>query len=182
MTVVRGARVTLRPFRADELPALVRIAGLLPEDDGTYLGPRDEAHLWEKITASGTWAHGIITFAVEDGGRLVGEIQARSSQVAMPPGVFELGVEIFDEADRGRGVGAAAVVEVARYLFDEQDAIRVQLSTDVGNLAMRRVAERLGFGAEGVLRGYMPTAEGPRDYVMFGLTKDDYEDVKTTWI
>ena len=48
----------------------------------------------------------------------------------------------------------------------------MQLTTDVDNAAMRRVAERLGFGFEGVLRGFMPIGEGPRDYAMYGMTRD----------
>jgi RimJ/RimL family protein N-acetyltransferase len=57
----------------------------------------------------------------------------------------------------------------------------VQLSTDVDNAAMRRVAELLGFGFEGVLRGFMPSAEGPRDYAMYGMTETDFQDVSATW-
>jgi RimJ/RimL family protein N-acetyltransferase len=57
----------------------------------------------------------------------------------------------------------------------------VQISTDVENAAMRAVAERLGFGLEGVLRGFMPDPRGPRDYAIYGMTKGRYEDVMPTW-
>ena len=46
---------------------------------------------------------------------------------------------------------------------------------------MRRVAEHLGFELEGTLRGFMPTKNGPRDYVMYGITRDDFEEARKAW-
>jgi RimJ/RimL family protein N-acetyltransferase len=181
VTRIVGERVVLRPFRVDELDRLVEIAGAAPADDGIHWGPTDPGQIRQRIQASGTWSHGHLTFAVEADGRLVGEVQARSLRGAMPHGVFELGIEVYDPADQGQGLGAAAVVEITRHLFREEAAHRVQLSTDVANAAMRRVAERLGFGYEGVLRGYMPTGDGPHDYALYAVTKDDYEGLKSRW-
>ena len=56
----------------------------------------------------------------------------------------------------------------------------MQLTTDVENTAMRRVAERLGFTFEGVLRSFMPSADGPHDYAMYAITKDD-DERNGTW-
>ena len=44
---------------------------------------------------------------------------------------------------------------------------------------MRTLSERLGFVFEGVLRSFMPSTDGPRDYAMYAMTEDDYEDVKS---
>jgi RimJ/RimL family protein N-acetyltransferase len=57
----------------------------------------------------------------------------------------------------------------------------VQLTTDVENAAMRRVAERLGFRLEGTLRGFMPSPDGPRDYLMYAMTKGDFEEARGRW-
>jgi RimJ/RimL family protein N-acetyltransferase len=179
MTRLAGSVVTLRPFRSDELDRLEAVASSGPGEDGIRRQSSRE-YLIHKIEVSGTWDSGKLDFAIEHDGTLVGEVQARNVLHAMPPGVFELGIEIYEDRDRGRGLGAEAVREITQYLFREEEATRVQLSTDVDNVGMRRVAERLGFGFEGVLRGFMPTAHGPRDYAMYGLTRDDYE--ATTWI
>ena len=180
MTRLRGSIVTLRAFRPQELDRLVAFADSVPRDDGIHWGPTEREHLARKIEVSGTWDQGKIDFAIEHEGALVGEVQARSPLHALPRGVFELGIEIYDDRDKRRGLGAAAVQEVTRYLFRDEEAIRVQLSTDVDNVGMRRVAERLDFGFEGVLRGFMPTARGPRDYAMYGMTRDDYEASRWT--
>lgn len=57
-----------------------------------------------------------------------------------------------DGEHRGRGVMTAAVRELARHGFAELRLRRIEIRTDVLNLASRAVAERLGFQFEGVLR------------------------------
>jgi RimJ/RimL family protein N-acetyltransferase len=47
---------------------------------------------------------------------LVGEIMAYRAQ--LPPGVFGIGIGIFDESDRGRGFGTEAVALLVRHLFE----------------------------------------------------------------
>jgi RimJ/RimL family protein N-acetyltransferase len=174
--------VVLRPFRADEVDQLWarrqrEIAA------GSSWGPSSREQVAERVANSGTWTDtpaGLL-FAVEADGILVGDIQARRSQGVLPAGVVEIGIGLYETADRGRGIGREAVAQLTARLFDAREAHRVQLSTDVENGAMRRVAELLGFGFEGILRGFMPSAEGPRDYAMYGITQTDFEDVRSTW-
>jgi RimJ/RimL family protein N-acetyltransferase len=177
VTRLAGHGVTLRGFRDDELDRLVEVTEAWPQGDGVHWGRRSHDELRQKIEASGRWTDAVmIDFAIEEKGRLVGEIQARQPRHGLPRGVFELGVEVYEGADRGRGVGGRAVAELTDHLFREERAHRVQLSTDVDNAAMRRVAERAGFVFEGVLRGFMPTADGPRDYAMYAITRADHDD------
>jgi RimJ/RimL family protein N-acetyltransferase len=181
VTRIVGDEVTLRAFRDDELDRLVEVARAAPADDGIHWGPTDRTSIRQRIASSGTWMHGHLILAIEADGVLVGEVQARSVRGGMPAGVFELGIDVFEPERRGRGIGSAAISELARFLFREEGAHRVQLSTDVGNAPMRAVAERLGFAFEGVLRGFMPTDEGPHDYAMYAITRADYEDPENRW-
>jgi RimJ/RimL family protein N-acetyltransferase len=125
---------------------------------------------------------GELDLAIEAGGRVVGDVQARHWPSAHPPGVYMLGIALFDAADRGRGIGREAVALLTRHLFEELGAERVEFSTDVENAAMRTVADRLGFRLEGVLRGFMPSGAGRRDYAMYAMTIDDYQTEKERWI
>src|SRR5207244_4571261 len=93
---------------------------------------------------------------------------------AMPPGVFELGIALFAEADRGRGYGTEAIRLLTQHVFDELKAERVQASTAVDNQAMRRSFERLGFKEEGVMRSFMPAGEGRDDYVLYAVTRAEW--------
>lgn len=173
MTTIRGERVMLRPFRAEEFDrVLARYASEGAE--------RTEVRR-RRLALSGTRTAWEILFAIEVEGRLAGEVQARCPDDAAPPGVFELGIELYDVNDRGRGLGSEVVRMLTTHLFERQDAIRVQATTDVENVSMRRSLEKCGFTYEGVLRGFMPAADGPRDYAMYGMTIEDRVTTKDPW-
>ena len=166
MTTLRGGRVTLRPFREDEFD---RALAREPSEDAERREVRRR-----RLALSGTRTAWEIMFAVEAEDRLLGDIQARCSDQAMPPGVWEIGIDLWDPADRGRGLGSEAVRLLAEYLFEHEGAHRVQATTDAENAAMRRSLDKCGFSFEGVLRAFMPVADGlPRDYAMYAMTMDD---------
>jgi len=171
--VLRGERVVLRPLREDEF-AVVRAAF----DDPAYGGfPPDETtddRVRARIARSGRDVDGFLDLGIELDGRLVGDVGARHPFGATPPGVYELGITIFDSADRGRGIGREAVELLTGHLFAE-GADRVQATTPVGNAAMRGVLRRLAFAEEGVLRAFLPDDTGGRlDAVMCAVVRDDW--------
>jgi RimJ/RimL family protein N-acetyltransferase len=174
MTRLRGDRVLLRGFRPEEVDVALDRMQTIPAAEIDEAARRDRRERLERSGERNGWE---VMFAVEADGRLVGDVQGRCPRLAMPPGVWELGIELWDEHDRGRGIGRETIELLSTHLFDHEDAIRVQATTDVDNAAMRRVLEILGFGFEGILRGFMPDPAGPRDYAMYGLTRKDWENV-----
>lgn len=182
MTVLRGSRIRLRPLRGEEFDTLWAASQRWLEESGSDMSHEDaRARVRDRIADSGSMTAEGIDLAIELDGRLIGDIQARTNPKAMPPGVLELGIELFDPQDRGQGLGAEAVELMTAYAFDQLEAHRVQLGTDLDNVAMRRVAERLGFGFEGTMREFMPTPDGPRDYALYAITKTDHDGVKRVW-
>lgn len=179
--------VRVRPLRASDVDQLVRTrideAGTMGNPSPAR--PEDElrAALEERVAHSGTHHRGELLLGIEVDGRLVGEIQARSPENGMPPGVYELGIGLFAASDRGRGVGRRAMALMTTRLFREDGAHRVQAGTDLDNDAMRGVLERLGFRCEGVMRGFMPMpGDEPHDYALYAITRRDFEDVSDGWI
>ena len=162
--VLRGERVTLRPFRDDELDLVWRGRGRVP----------DRERLAERLKRSGRLVDGRLDFGIEAEGRLIGDVGARQPKEAFPPGVYEVGIDLFANRDRGRGYGREAVSLLTAHLFDAGLAERVQGSTDVTNAAMRRVFALLGFREEGVMRGFMPVRGGRADYVLYAVTRSDW--------
>jgi RimJ/RimL family protein N-acetyltransferase len=137
-------------------------------------GPGSRERLRRRLERSGGFHRGRLDLAIEVDGRLVGELDARHPPDMFPAGVFELGISLFAVDDRGKGVGSEAVRLLTAYLFEHLDAERVQASTDVDNEAMRRVFHKLGFGAEGVMRAFMPSESGRRDYALYAITRGDW--------
>lgn len=70
---------------------------------------------------------------------------------------------------RGRGLTQAAVRLVCGWALGPLGLERVELRADIDNPASQRVAERLGFAREGVLRDGRVGLEGRCDVVVFGL-------------
>jgi RimJ/RimL family protein N-acetyltransferase len=165
-TVLRGERVTLRAIRPDELRIFLRGGG------GRATAPRER--LMERIERSGRLVEGMLDLGIDVDGTLVGDVQARRPQEAVPPGVVELGIDLYDATDRGRGYGREAVSLLTGHLFVEGIAERVQGSTAVDNIAMRTVFERLGFRFEGVMRGFMPGPDVRIDYALYAVLREEW--------
>ncbi len=179
-----GSRAALRPFVADDLePVLAAMrAGETVPAGARGGGPSREA-VRRMIASSGELLAGRLELAIEAEGRPVGVVEARAPRGAFPPGVFELGIQVWDPRDRGRGHGTQAVALLAAHLFGGLGARRVQAVTEVGNAAMRRALERAGFRMEGVLRGFLPpeTAAGTGDCAVYGITNDEWENDREPW-
>ena len=74
---------------------------------------------------------------------------------------------------RGRGYITEAVAALARWIFDDQGFARLELKAAPGNQASQRVAERVGFTREGVLRSAGIIKSGRIDLVIYGLVPGD---------
>lgn len=109
-------------------------------------------------------------FAVVDtgSGRLLGGIG-----LSWAEDVAEVGYWARADA-RGKGVTTRALVLVTELAF-EQGAARVQLRADAENAPSRRVAEKAGFTAEGVLRDvhWNPRLGRRQSWVMYSLLREE---------
>lgn len=66
-----------------------------------------------------------------------------------------------------------------RHAFDDQQAVRVQLKTDLRNIHSQRAIEKMGAVREGVLRKHMIRPDGYlRDTVMYSVTDDEWPEVR----
>ena len=174
MTVIRGNGVVLRPLREEEADVLFAFWESDSAGRVAPVSPAARRRLERRITHGGRFREGRIDLAIDADDELVGQIEARQPRDAMPTGVFELGIALFEER-RGKGYGSEAIRLLTSHLFEEMDARRVQASTAVTNAAMRRVFEKLGFVEEGVMRGFIPGPDGvAEDYVLYAVTRDDW--------
>ncbi len=177
--VLRDGDVTLRPFATADFD---RLWAEETRDRGAFEAPwaRGDRQAKDRVRArvehSGTWREQrVLDLAVDVDGQLIGDVQARRDPSYEPPGLFDLGIGLFRD-QRGRGFGSIAIALITDFLFDEEHAVRVSLSTDVDNAAMRRVAEKAGFSLEGIMRGFWQVADGrARDYALYGRTRADHD-------
>jgi RimJ/RimL family protein N-acetyltransferase len=155
----------LRPWREDDIPAL-HAACQDPEIQRWIpLIPRPYTLKDARAFVAGMVELGPHQFAIEEDGRLVGSIGMRVND----GGTGHVGYWCAREV-RGRGIVTGALREICRYGFDELGVARLELITDPDNTASQRVAEKVGFTREGVLRSHLLHPDGRRrDSVMFSL-------------
>jgi RimJ/RimL family protein N-acetyltransferase len=171
---IKGERVELRRFRLADEPA-VWAARLAADLSASPSGPGRRSKVRERLLASGSFHHGSLDLAIETAGALVGDVQARQGiGQRLPPGVVELGIQLYDPTQRGKGYGTEAIALITSWLFENDVAERVQASTEKNNRAMRRVLERLGFTFEGVMRGFMPVGDHREDFAIYGVTRQEW--------
>ena len=151
----------------DDVPALVaaladpEIARWIPAIPQPYT--EEDAQQFIRGEVPGGGGH---QFAVTENGRLVGAIGLDVNE-NLRQGTT--GYWCARDA-RGRGVTTRALRLVSRYAFDELRIERMQLYTDPDNHASQRVAEKVGYHREGVLRSHLPHRDGRRaDSVLFSL-------------
>lgn len=76
---------------------------------------------------------------------------------------------------QGRGIVTSSVSSVIGYGFGRFGLNRIELQCAAGNLASRRVAERLGFTLEGTLRQSEILHGAAVDVHVFGLLREEFK-------
>lgn len=158
-------RIVLRPWREDDAPR-VYAACQDPEIQRWLPGlPRPYTHEDARAFVTGTLGLGAHQFAITEDGNVVGSIGLRLGKHE----TGQVGYWCAREA-RGRGITTRAMRRLCRYALDELRLERLELTTDVENRASQRVAEKVGFRREGVLRSHLRHPHGlRRDSVLFSL-------------
>jgi RimJ/RimL family protein N-acetyltransferase len=164
---LRDGDLVLRPFTLDDVPAIARacqdpeIQRWIPviprpyteEDARTFVLADDLGH----------------QFAITESATLAGSIGMRVNQFR----VGHIGYWCAPEA-RARGLTTRALRLVSRWGLEELGLGRVELITDPDNTASQRVAEKVGFRREGILRSHLLHPDGRRrDSVMFSLLPNE---------
>jgi ribosomal-protein-serine acetyltransferase len=74
----------------------------------------------------------------------------------------------------GLGIVTKSCSELISYLFDSLELNRIQINCNVGNVRSRRVAERLGFKLEGIMRQVEWLHDHFGDWAVYGLLKEEW--------
>jgi RimJ/RimL family protein N-acetyltransferase len=76
---------------------------------------------------------------------------------------------------RGSGYMTEAVAALTSLAIDSLKANRVEIRSDVNNLRSRRIADRLGYSLEGILRNHDRAPAGElRNTCLFAITAEDW--------
>ncbi len=173
MTQLRDGDITVRPYTADDAPALhatVRasldsLSASLPWCHAGYA--LADAHTWIACCLLAWQERREFPFAIVGAdGTIFGGIGL--NRLDPRDGSANLGYWL-GEAHRGRGIVTRAARLVADFGFRELGLARVEIVTLPGNTASQRVAQRLGARREAIARGRIVLHGQPRDALVFSL-------------
>ena len=88
-----------------------------------------------------------------------------------------IGIVIYNERYWGKGIGFEALKLWITYLFEvDQEIIRLDLRTWLGNQGMIRLAEKLGFVLEAIFRKARIVNEVYFDSIGMGILREEWEE------
>jgi RimJ/RimL family protein N-acetyltransferase len=87
-----------------------------------------------------------------------------------------LGIGLYDPTVRGHGVGTEALRRWTSYLFETTDALRLDLATYSGNVAMCRAALAAGYVEEARLRQARRWSGGVHDAMIYAALRDSWRE------
>jgi RimJ/RimL family protein N-acetyltransferase len=182
-----GARIVLRPFERDDVPAVFEaiaesrdhVRPWLPWADGhrtveeTHDFAAKQRADWVRRDGFGCGVFRRADGRVLGGAGLhVRDWRARS---------FEIGYWL-RAGETGHGYTREAVALLSRFAFDLLAANRVVIRCDAHNDASRRVAEASGYALEGCHRRDGLTRAGElRDTLVFAMLREEYEAALPGW-
>lgn len=158
-TLLRGARVALRPVEKTDLPlyttwysqyellrtlspAAIRLMNLDGEDDW-YRSVQANKSMW-------TFAADAVDDVHHPDGRLIGSVSLMAVDPKNHSAIF--GISVADPALRGKGYGSEMIDLMLEWGFYELNLHRIQLSVMEFNPGAVRLYERKGFRHDGRLR------------------------------
>jgi ribosomal-protein-alanine N-acetyltransferase len=172
---LRGERIRLRDFRADDLydvfayasdPIVTQFAGWRPHRS------LHESRLYiQRCTADAWWP---ITFAIEHLAqqRVIGVVDIRT--VSRLWGIGEIGYTLA-RAYWGQAFNVEAGRLLLAYGFERLGFRRIRAICDVDNRRSYRTMEKLGMSREGVIAGALGRNGRPIDRLVYSLWRKQWE-------
>jgi RimJ/RimL family protein N-acetyltransferase len=162
---LRNDPIVLRPWSEDDAPAVYAACQDSEIQRWISVIPRPYTHDHARAFVTEPGEPGCHQFAIAEDERVVGSIALRLKG----SNAGRIGYWCVGDA-RGRGVMTRALRRLCRYALDELGLERLELITDADNGASQRVAQKVGFQREGVLRSHLAQPDGRRrDSMMFSL-------------
>jgi RimJ/RimL family protein N-acetyltransferase len=183
----RTPRLELRPFRRRDADAMLE-AVLDSIDDlerwlpwvhrrygraDTMRFIRDSSQAWVEGRA-----HDFAIRRLDDPDRHVGNISVWPTSQRERSG--EVGYWVRSD-ETGDGIATEAAACVAALGFEEMGLHRITLRIAVGNVASERVASKLGFVHEGLLRKEVLVAGDWLDHTLWAMLDEEYRQLRTEW-
>lgn len=143
------------------------------EQPPTIEGRKEEVQRFSNFSKES----GLLVFAIETlDGQNVGALNLNS--IDEKNGTFSIGIQVGRD-HRGKGYGTAAMRLLLRYAFSERRLNKYHGHVLEGNVASATMLKKLGCSQEGVRKQQVYTDGKYCDTILFGLTREAFEQAET---
>lgn len=175
--MIRGNGFILRTIRESDLDAFHEALADV-EGRGDYMSPAifPQPGFRKEFQETGFWTETQGRMLIVDPeGRLLGHIGY--FRPVFFSDALEIGYQLYDVSTRRKGLMSEVLPLFCSFLFSSRPVYRLQVSVQVGNAASRRVAEKIGFRSEGILRGFIYQRGHHHDVEILSLLRGEMEPV-----
>ncbi len=173
--MIRGKNIILRTWTKEDIKPFFELVSHV-EEKGLYwpVNLPSLPEMEKRFEKNGFWEEKNGWLLICDlEGNILGSI-GYFTQAEYVAG-HEIGFQIAKAANRGKGIMTEALRLLSSYMFLSKDIPRLQVVTDVDNIACRKVAEKCGYKLEGTMRNFAFTRGEYRDFVMYSLLPEECE-------
>jgi len=170
--LLEGKTVNLRVMEKDDLPLFVEWVNK-PEVFGEYNPLRQMSKTEaEKMLDNPS---DIKPFIIEkkDGSKIGFIVHFHVLHLGTGTRQLEIGYSLVP-SERGKGYGTEALEIMVDYLFLSKEAMRIQVQTDLRNIASQKVIEKVGFKKEGTLRKNFFMRGELRDCYIYSILREEW--------
>lgn len=175
--MIRGNGFILRTVRESDLDAFHQAIADV-EARGDYMSPHivPQSVFRKEFQETGFWneTQGRMLI-VDPEGRLMGHIGY--FRPVFYSDSLEVGYQLYDASTRRKGLMTEVLRLFCSFLFSYRTVYRLQAVIQVGNVASRRVAEKIGFRSEGILRGFVYQRGAHHDCEILSLLRGEMEPI-----
>ncbi|MGD8450858.1 MAG: GNAT family protein [Phycisphaerae bacterium] len=171
--MLEGPNVILRLFTDADVDEFLKLENTYAEmGEFAPVDLRCPAVFRKHYSETGGWSDALGRMLFTDkSGRLLGHIMFMREPTYQSG--YEVGFVVFRREDRGKGYTTEALRIFSAYLFALKPIPRLQLGTNVTNVAARRVAEKCGYKLEGTLRQLCFSRGAYADCVLYSLLRHE---------
>lgn len=176
MTVIRGEKIILRPYRESDMEPLFEgvnepVGRKLTGTQVDFTHAEVERYLQRQIAADDDSRASFI-IALPDDSRPVGEVVI--NQIDRVNNNANIRIAIFSPQDYGSGFGTEAMRLMVDYGFRTLKLHRIELDVFMFNPRAVHVYEKIGFKREGVLRDVMFYDDEYHDAIIMSILEHEW--------
>lgn len=177
--MINGKKVTLRLFRENDLEEFTKLTENVASKGEFYPLQIDSFEMIKKEFGEKGWADkddgGMLI--CDEKGKMVGDIWFFKSSVNIMTG-YEIGYQIFNKNDYGKGYMSEALSLFSAYLFSIKPIERLGLFIVSENKVSIQVAKNCGYKHEGTLRRTVREHLKFFDFESYSLLKEEIPSLR----